>query len=272
VAPRAHTACQVSGPVTTLRVVHADSVLELFHRVADDVGAALAGVTDWGESGNRPGQYLADLDADAAAIAPLLAAGFGVMSEESGAEAVDRPVVVIVDPLDGSTNASLGVPWYATSLCAVDAEGPWVSLVADQARGTRYWAVRGEGAWRDGVAMHRLTRPATPLADAVIGLSGYPAQHLGWRQYRVFGAAALDLCLVAQGTLDAFVDMSYDAHGAWDYLGAMLVCNEVGISVVDAVGRELVTLDHLARRTPVAAAPELLRELLDARRQAFDPS
>ena len=62
---------------------------------------------------------------------------------------------ICVDPLDGSTNASRGVPWFATSLCAVDGEGPWVAVVADLVSGTRYDAVRGWGARRDGQEIER---------------------------------------------------------------------------------------------------------------------
>ena len=53
----------------------------------------------------------------------------------------------------------------------------------------------------------------------MIGLSGYPPRSLGWGQYRALGAAALDLCAVADGVLDGYVDCSRDAHGSWDYLG-----------------------------------------------------
>ena len=61
--------------------------------------------------------------------------------------------------------------------------------------------------------------------------------------------------------------MSPDAHGVWDYLAASLICAEAGVRVVDAAGRDLVVLDHAARRTPVAAAtPELLDALLAIRR------
>jgi fructose-1,6-bisphosphatase/inositol monophosphatase family enzyme len=98
-------------------------------------------------------------------------------------------------------------------------------------------------------------------------LSGFPPRHLGWRQYRTLGAAALDLCAVADGRLDAFVDCHADAHGPWDYLGGMLMCLEAGVPVGDAFDRELVVVDHRARRTPVAAAtPELYDELVAARR------
>ncbi|MEA3077260.1 MAG: monophosphatase, partial [Actinomycetota bacterium] len=81
-------------------------------------------------------------------------------------------------------------------------------------------------------------------------------------------AAALDLCAVAAGTLDGYLDCSRDAHGPWDYLGGLLVCVEAGAHVVDAFGRELVVRGHDDRRTPVAAAsPELLAQLLAARQR-----
>jgi myo-inositol-1(or 4)-monophosphatase len=77
------------------------------------------------------------------------------------------------------------------------------------------------------------------------------------------GASALDICAVAVGSFDGFVDMSPDAHGVWDYLGAALVVREAGGVVVDAHGRDLVVLDHAVRRTPVAAtSSHLLDDLL----------
>ena len=244
-----------------------DRLLRVLHSVADAVAEALASVADWGPSGRREGQYAADLIADAAALDQLRAAGLGVLSEESGVERGDAEIMVVVDPLDGSTNASRGVPWYATSLCALDRDGPLAAVVANQASGVRYEAVRGGGARRDGVLLQPGGSGCRVLPEAIIGCSGLPPRHLGWAQYRAFHAAALDLCAVADGTLDGFVDCSHDAHGPWDYLGGLLVCREAGVEVVDALGRELVVREHEARRTPVAAAtPELLSTLVTARR------
>jgi fructose-1,6-bisphosphatase/inositol monophosphatase family enzyme len=172
---------------------------------------------------------------------------------------------VVVDPLDGSTNASLGLPWCATSLClVVDAE-PTVSMVSNLATGARYSAVRGDGARMNGEVI--TVSPARPLDDSVVAISGLPDHSYGWRQFRAMGASALDICAVASGSFDGFVDMSTDAHGVWDYLGAMLVVHEAGGVVVDAFGRDLVILDHETRRTPVAATNEsLLEDLLAQRR------
>jgi fructose-1,6-bisphosphatase/inositol monophosphatase family enzyme len=243
----------------------AELVLEVLHDTATAVRGALDALADWGEAGTRAGQYRSDLAADEAALTVIERAGFGALSEESGLHEGGREVVVVLDPVDGSTNASRALPWYATSLCAVDADGPWVALVVDQASGLRFEAVRGGGARVDG-------RPLVPsgcadLSQALLGLSGYPPEWFGWKQFRALGAVALDLCAVAGGRVDGYVDCSPSAHGAWDYLGGLLICREAGAPVVDAWDRELVTIEHTARRTPLAAAtPELLEALVAARR------
>jgi myo-inositol-1(or 4)-monophosphatase len=237
-----------------------DRVLGLLYEAADVIGAALATFDLWGELGERPGQYRLDLVADAAVVPLLTDAGVGVLSEESGLHHPDRDVLVVVDPVDGSTNASRRIPWFATSLCALDADGPLAALVVNLADGTRYEARRGGGARRDGVPIRASSCPSP--GEAIVGVSGLPGRHLGWRQFRALGASALDLCAVADGTLDAFLDCSVDAHGPWDYLGALLVLREAGASVADAHGRELVVRGHADRRTPVAAGTAALLEAL----------
>jgi fructose-1,6-bisphosphatase/inositol monophosphatase family enzyme len=138
-------------------------------------------------------------------------------------------------------------------------------VVVNQVTGARYEAVRGGGARRDGQPIS--PSGVTELGDAMVGLSGLPPEWLGWKQFRAFGAVALDLCAVAEGLLDGFLDCSPSAHGSWDYLGGLLVCTEAGAAVADAAGRDLVVLDHGERRTPVAGAtPALLEAALAARR------
>lgn len=258
-------------PTTTFEHVPGDfdggSLLRLLHRTVDAIQAALHDLDDWGLAGTKPGQYRSDLVADAAALATLVPAGVGVLSEESGLVGEDLPVLVVVDPVDGSTNASRGIPWYATSLCALDDDGAVAAVVANLATGTRYEALRGQGARWDGQTM--TPSHCTTLSKAVVGLSGYPEAHLGWRQFRALGAAALDLCAVASGILDGYLDANVDAHGPWDYLGGMLVCLEAGAEVADLHDRDLIMRGHADRRTPVAAGtPELLAELCAAGRPA----
>jgi myo-inositol-1(or 4)-monophosphatase len=241
-------------------------MLEVLAETADAVATALRVQQEWGLAGTRHGQYHHDLTADAAALAVLGRAGVAVLSEESGVSHDGHAVTVVVDPVDGSTNASRALPWWATSLCAVDGDGPWVALVVDQVSGVRWHAIRGGGAFRNGVAFRRSETP--PLREAMIGLGGWPPFHFGWYQYRSLGAIALDLCAVADGRLDGYAHCVPDQVAEWDYAGGLLICRESGAQVVDVHGRELIVLDHDARRTPVAAGNvALLNELLDARRR-----
>lgn len=232
---------------------------------ASAIRHALGELDDWGLAGTKPGQYRSDLAADAAAVEVLSGRGYGVLSEESGRHHPERPVTVVVDPLDGSTNASRGIPWYAISLCAVDEEGAIAALVVDLPGRVAFRAERGAGATVDDRALVPSTKAA--LNESLVALSGYPRQYLGWYQFRALGAAALDLCAVASGMVDAYMDCSWNAHGPWDYLGGMLVCREAGAFVADAQGRELITLEYTDRRTPIAAGTAtLLDEALAARR------
>ena len=243
----------LAGTVTRVRASgDVEAVAAHLAEAADAALTALAVTPDWGEAGTRPGQHHSDLAADEAARSVLDAAGYGVLSEESGRHHPERSITVVVDPLDGSTNASRRMSWWAVSLCAVDHGGPLVSVVVDARHGTRWTARRGGGAFRDGEAI----RPSgcTVLSEGIVGLNGVPAGHGGWAQYRAFGAAALDLCAVADGTLDGYLDATTDELGVWDYLGALLVCREAGATIGDAARRDLVVLDHRARRIPVAGA------------------
>lgn len=249
--------------------IDGDDVLEVLDEVATAIRSVLDGLDDWGLAGTvKASQYFSDLAADEAALTILDRAGFGVFSEESGLTNEDRDIVVVLDPVDGSTNASRGIPWFAASLCAVAADGSVAALVRNLATGLTFSAVRGGGAFLDGKTL----RPSgqTELRKSLVGLSGHPPRHLGWKQYRALGASALDISCVAAGLLDGFVDCTAKAaHGPWDYLGGALMCAEAGAICVDAWDRDLLARDHEARRTPVAAAtPELLAQLLDARNTA----
>lgn len=124
-----------------------DDILRVLHEVADATYAVLSTNTDWGLSGQRATQYSIDLRTDAAALEVLHGAGCAVLSEESGrtGDWHDDAIIVVMDPLDGSTNASRRVPWYATALAAIDANGQRASLVANQFTNTDRWTATTGG-------------------------------------------------------------------------------------------------------------------------------
>jgi fructose-1,6-bisphosphatase/inositol monophosphatase family enzyme len=240
-------------------------ILAFLHDVADAAADVIDELGTWEMTGDREGQYSGDVAVDEVVVDMCEAAGFAVFSEESGAgdwTPGDDRLLVVVDPVDGSTNASRGLPWFATSLCVVDPEGPRVALVAEQSGSeTRYGAIRGVGANVDGVGLRVL--PRRDVGGAVVGVNGVADRDHPWWQVRQMGAASLDISLVARGALDGWVD--FHGHGVWDYLAALLICTEAGAVVADAHGRDLVVLEHDARRQPVVAnSPEMLESLLAA--------
>lgn len=233
-----------------------EDLISLFDGLATDLRERLDHQTEWGLTGTIPGQYHHDVVADELIVGPLLDAGLRVLTEESGISG-SGDITVVVDPIDGSTNAARGLPWYATSLCAVDVGGPFASGVYNLALGDRFAAVRGEGTEYGPTECNE-------LGNAIVALSGYPDRHLGWRQYRTYGAAALDMCAVATGSFDAFIDVDA-AHGVWDYLGALLFCAESGCAVGELNDNDLVVLDIDARRGPiVASTPGLMGDIKSA--------
>jgi fructose-1,6-bisphosphatase/inositol monophosphatase family enzyme len=246
-----------------------DELLEVLVAASAAIAEALSSTDDWGVADTVPGQHHSDLAADAAALDVLQEAGLAVYSEESGWTDRHQGLTVVIDPLDGSTNASRGISWWATSLCIVDEDGPRVAVVDDLVHGSRAVAIRGQGSQVDG-------DPATAsgcadLGSAIVGLNGLPARHLGWAQCRALGAAALDMCAVAAGRLDAFLDCSGDGLAPWDYMGALLICREAGATVVAFDDRPLHDLAVPVRRPLVAAATPALATTLRDRYRSVGP-
>ena len=149
-----------------------------------------------------------------------------------------------VDPIDGTTNYLYGHPGYSVSIGAtVDGELA-VGVVGDPTLGEIFRARRGGGAYRNDVPIMASTRPT--LADALVGTGfGYrsdrrraQAQVLlhvlpEIRDIRRMGGAAIDLCSVACGRLDAFYEKGL---APWDYTAGALIAAEAGARVHDLDG------------------------------------
>ena len=128
--------------------------LECLDETVSSIQDALATFDRWEDAGERSDQYALDLVADQAALKALVATGASVLTEESGYLQGSGKYTVIVDPVDGSTNASRQIPHYCTSLCVLDDDGPLVALVTNLANGERFHAIRNEGAYLDLSLIH----------------------------------------------------------------------------------------------------------------------
>ncbi|HWF16526.1 MAG TPA: inositol monophosphatase [Acidimicrobiales bacterium] len=235
-------------------------LLEVLDDAVVAVRAALEDLDQGGLTGTRPGQYRLDVAADNAALPILHGAGLAVRSEESGLSG-DGPsgLLAVIDPIDGSTNADRGIPFFSTSICVLDDEGPLVALVVNQASGTRYAATRGGGAERDGRAIGPSN--CEDLTRAIVGISGFPGTRPRWGQFRALGAASLECCAVAEGVLDAYLTVGRSTLYGWDYLAGLLICREVGAATSEREGRDLIVRDDSSRRPLVAATAVLAEQL-----------
>ena len=112
----------------------ASDILDVLHETANAVALVYGEHQGRGYSGQRETQYHLDLAADAAALNVLHRAGFRVVSEESG-ETGSGELLVVVDPIDGSTNCDRGIPYFSTSLAVLEGDQLIAGLVANHANG-----------------------------------------------------------------------------------------------------------------------------------------
>ena len=201
----------------------------------------------------------ADRDAENLICAGLLEARpeDGLVGEEGSRRESVSGRNWIVDPLDGTTNFLYGFPGWAVSIALEGSLG----IVFDPLREEVWVAERGGGASLNGEALH--LGPPPPLETALVATGfGYDAERrakqaqvLGRvvpfiRDIRRAGAAALDLCWLAAGRLDAYYERGLNP---WDWAAARIVVEEAGGAVADLQGDP----HGLA-----AAHPELLPQLL----------
>ncbi|HUQ64154.1 MAG TPA: inositol monophosphatase family protein [Acidimicrobiales bacterium] len=195
----------------------------------------------------------------------------GILGEEGASREGSSGIRWVIDPLDGTTNYLYGLPAFAVSIAAELHGAAVVGVVADPSHDEVFTATSGGGARRNGVPI--AVSGATELATALVATGfGYrreqrsrQAQVLtevlpAVRDVRRFGAAAIDLCWVACGRLDAYYEVGIQ-H--WDVAAGGLVATEAGAHVEGL--REVSTGSDSAR--VIAATPGLadpLRQLLDA--------
>ena len=176
-----------------------------------------------------------------------------VLSEEMDSPHIPKGRFFVLDPLDGTTNHSMGFPMFAVSLAYVENGEVVAGVVYDPVRNEMFEASIGQGATLNGNPVTCSSRRT--LDESLIGIGTNPYNRNKTRRrfeqfgiifdhvldIRRTGSAALDLCYVGCGRLDAFYESGLKL---WDYAAGMLIARESGASVTGTDGHDLgITLD-----------------------------
>nr|WP_290668968.1 inositol monophosphatase family protein [Ardenticatena sp.] len=174
----------------------------------------------------------------------------------------------LVDPLDGTSNFTYGLPHYAVSIALWWQGEPWVGVVYDVRRDMMFYATRGGGAW---VNDRRLVVSERPLERAIICADWARAPQRRravahafadlvqvCHTARSFGSAALNFCYVAAGWLDAYFNLGLYP---WDVGAGGLLVLEAGGMLTNEVGAPWTTAHRGAVATNGHIHPTILQTL-----------
>jgi fructose-1,6-bisphosphatase/inositol monophosphatase family enzyme len=209
---------------------------------------------------------LADKESEAAVTAVLkrLRPDDALIGEEGTSTEGTSSIRWVIDPLDGTVNYLYGSRDWNVSIAACDDDGPLVGVVFDVMGERRYHAVRGRGSWLDDERLTCRETPGLEQALILIGLDYSAARRREQliefgalatrvRDFRRHGSAALELCRVAAGQADAYVEAPIRT---WDISAGVLIAQEAGavVRVCDLGGQD---------RAVIAATPRIVDELVD---------
>ena len=208
---------------------------------------------------------------------------FTLVSEESGIQEYGNTpgdCFITADPIDGTTNLVHGISFYATSI-AVSTKpklsSVFAGLVTDLCHNVTYTALKDKGAFRDETRLS--PSKLASLEEAVVGLdmNTYKVREIApqltdliqrTRHIRHFGANALEVCYVADGTTDAFIDIRGKLRTT-DLAAAYLIVKEAGGTITTPKGNNLdAKLDPMQKIKFIASGNQQLHEfILDLVRQ-----
>ncbi len=208
----------------------------------------------------------ADLAAEKA-IVKILTANFpdhNLIAEEAARIDKESDFTWLIDPMDGSISFGSGIPYFSVSIGLLKKGEPLLGVVYNVSFNQLYWAKKGGGAYLNG-RMLRVSQKKT-LAESV-GVLDFG--HNVKRQYKLdlyinkvitkigyiysFGSAAASLGLVADGTLDLYLNHAYP----WDFAGGLIIVREAGGMVTDFEGQEP---DWTKERMNILASNGLVHE------------
>lgn len=156
-----------------------------------------------------------------------------LLSEEAGlVEIGGESGIAYLDPVDGTFNAVAGIPFYALSVALSDGEKTLAGYVRNLANGETFTAISGRGAYLNEKPIQvsvqmMLDHAAMSVYPKKFDMGGTTELGHKIRRWRLLGASALELCYVACGRLDGFVDLRGTLR-VTDAAAGVLICEEAG--------------------------------------------
>lgn len=164
---------------------------------------------------------------------PAIALAGEESPENQHVELLSQPWVWCLDPLDGTTNFSSGIPFFAVSVALLHKKSPVIAVIYDPCRDELFTARRDGGAWLNGEPLKTSPRHL-PLKHGVgvIDFKRLPAKLAAklastppYASQRSFGSVALDWCWLAAGRFDVYL---HGKQKVWDYAAGALILSEAG--------------------------------------------
>ena len=185
-----------------------------------------------------------------------------VLSEECEFKDFGRDMTLVMDPIDGTVNATGGIPFYSVSLAVGkrDTDGIIYGLVMNLETKEAYYAAKGKGAFRNGEKIH--VRKYVPEKSVFLV---YLGNHAAARAYKIaaisrrtrsLGSAALETCLVASGGADLYTvltDKAIRGLRVVDVAAAALILREAGGECYDATGKRFNMCFDIKQRSNMIA-------------------
>ena len=192
----------------------------------------------WEKTGGSP-VCDADLAVDAFLIEELgrLLPAAGWLSEETADDPsrLDKSLIWLVDPVDGTRDFIRGRSGWAVSIALISEGRPLIGLLCAPARGEEWVGVAGQGAWRNGQRLTASTR--TVLAGARVPADSLPREDKDLVVVDKPNSIALRVAMVAADEADLLATVRWGSE--WDIGAAALIAREAGACVTDAFGKPL---------------------------------
>ena len=195
----------------------------------------------------------------------------GFLSEEMPAAEQEKTLaspdleVWVLDPLDGTSNFAMGIPYFAVSLALIRDQSVSFALVHDPVRRETFYAQQGRGAWLNRERLgSRVPQPPLARGIGLVDLKRLPADlarrlatNPPYASQRSFGAVALDYCWVAAGRGHVYL---HGRHKLWDYAAGLTILHEAGGHSINLEGVRTPPMNLQPRSCAAALSPTLFSE------------